>query len=106
MANPSPRPVGPRPAALRSVEDDPVRVLELALEISLPLVAEVEEELAAGALDALLRLGEVVDLEAEMVGADEPARIGEVGRLAAGTGGEIEQGEVDHAVGEIDRRAD
>ena len=61
-----------------NVEDDAVRILELALEISLSLVAEVEEELAAGLLDAPLRLDEIVDLEAEMIGADDLARVVEV----------------------------
>jgi hypothetical protein len=63
-------PVGADPAVLGNVEHDPIGVLELALEVAVPLVAEVEEELAAGRLDAPLRLGEVVDLKAEMVGAD------------------------------------
>jgi hypothetical protein len=35
------------------------------------LVAEIEEKLATMRLDALLRFGEVVDLEAEMMRADE-----------------------------------
>src|ERR1700719_1716195 len=100
------RPIRAHPATLGNVEDHPVRVLELALEVSVPFVAEVEEELAAGALDAPLRVGEVVDLEAEVVRADEAARVGDVGGLGAGAGGEIEQREIDDAVGEVDRRAD
>jgi hypothetical protein len=33
---------------LRDVEHDAVRILELALEVSVPLVAEIEEECSAG----------------------------------------------------------
>src|SRR5437660_585432 len=80
------RPIGADPATLGNVEDHPVRVLELALEVSVPFVAEVEEKLAAGALDAPLRVGEVVDLKAEVVRADETAWVAHVGRLATGAG--------------------
>src|SRR5437660_4517643 len=100
------RPIGADPATLGNVEDHPVRVLELALEVSVPFVAEVEEKLAAGALDAPLRVGEVVDLKAEVVRADETAWVAHVGRLGAGAGGEIKQREIDDAVGEVDRRPD
>jgi hypothetical protein len=95
--------VGTDPAVLGNVEDDAVRVLELALEIPFALVAEVEEELPAGVLDAPLGLGEIVDLEAEMVGADEARRVLEVGALRAL---EIEQGHIDDAVAHVDRRPD
>jgi hypothetical protein len=44
---------------LCNIEHDPVRILELALEISLPLVAEIEEKRSAGRLDACLRFFEV-----------------------------------------------
>src|SRR5690349_1148560 len=64
-------PVGALPAVLRDVEDHAVRVLELPLEVAFALVAEIEEELAAGRLDPLLRLDQIVDLDAEVVGADE-----------------------------------
>ena len=72
--------VGALPAVLRDVEDHAVRVLELALEVAGAFVAEVEEELAAGRLDPLLRLDQVVDLDAEMVGADEGRALLQVGR--------------------------
>src|ERR1041385_4748126 len=73
---------GPLPALLRDVEDDAVGVLELALEVLLlGVVAEVEEELAAERFDSLLRLGEVVHLEAEVVGADEVLGV-EIGRAS------------------------
>ena len=71
--------VGSLPAVLRDVEDHAVRILELALEVAVALVAEVEEELAAGRFDALLRLGQIVDLDAEMVRADEFLAFLEVG---------------------------
>ena len=45
------------------------------------LIAEVEEELPAILLDALLGLGEVLDLEAEMMRADEGRALLEVGAL-------------------------
>src|SRR5262249_13866649 len=81
-----------------------VRVLELALEVDLVLaLAEVEEEGAARALDALLRLGEVVDLEAEMVRADETLC---VLQPRAALALERQQRKVDDAVAEIDARAD
>src|SRR5579864_4072155 len=79
------------PAVLGNVEDDAVGVLELALEIAVPLVAEIEEEFAAGRLDFLLGFGEVVDLEAEVVRADEAFRIFQVRGCGAGAGREIEQ---------------
>src|SRR5215468_6637708 len=67
------------------------------------LVAEVEEELAAIGLDALLRFGEVIDLEAEMMRADEGRALLEIGRLAAGLPLKIEQREIDHAVSHLER---
>ena len=68
------------------------------------LVAEIEEELAAGGLDPFLRLGQVIDLESEMVCADRLGRIAlDVVALAAG---KIEQRQIDHAVAQVDRRAD
>src|SRR5262249_60432088 len=57
-------------------------------------------------LDALLGLGEVVDLEAEMVRADEGRALLEIGRLAARLPLKIEQREIDHAVAHVDRGAD
>src|SRR5262249_55057519 len=69
-------------------------------------VAEVEEKLAAIGRDALLRFGEVVDLEAEMMRADEGRALLEIGRLAARLPLEIEQRQVDHAVAHVDRGAD
>src|SRR4029077_3902230 len=88
---------------LRDVEDHPVGVLELPLEIALPLIAQIEEECAAGLLDAPSRLVEIVDLKAEVMRADEARGVLEIAALGAL---EIEKGEVDHAVGHIDRRAD
>src|SRR5499426_4285218 len=70
------------------------------------LVAEVEEELAAIGLDALLRFGEIVDLEAEMMRADEGRALLEIGRLAARLPLKIEQREIDHAIAHVDRGAD
>src|SRR5262245_39280837 len=98
--------VGPLPTVFCNIEDHPVRVLELALEIAMALVAEVEEELAAIGLDALLRFGEVIDLEAEMMRADEGRALLEIGRLAAGLPLKIEQREIDHAVAHVDRGTD
>src|ERR1700730_6673053 len=98
--------IGALPAVLGNIEDDAVGVLELALEIAVTLVAEVEEEFAAGRLDFLLRLDEIVDLEAEMVRAEKALGIFQIRGRGAGAGREIEQGEVDRAVAHIDRRAD
>src|SRR5262249_49043247 len=69
-------------------------------------VAEVEEKLAAIGLDPLLRFGEVVDLEAEMMRADEGRALLEIGRRAAGLALKIEQREIDHAVAHVDRGTD
>src|SRR5690242_18846700 len=91
---------------LGDIEDHAVRILKLALEIAVPLLAEIEEEFAAVGLDALLRFGEIVHLEAEMVGADMGARIFKIGSLAAGAAGKVEQSQIDHAVAHVDRRAD
>src|ERR1700682_287896 len=97
---------GALPAVLGNVEDDAVGVLELALEIAVTFVAKIEEEFAAGCLDALLGLDEIVDLEAEMVRADKTLRILQVRGGGAGAGREIEQGEIDRAVAHINGRAD
>src|SRR3974390_1067197 len=89
------------PALFGDVEDDPVRILELALEILLlRIISEVEEEGAAGCFDALLGGGEIVDLEAEMMGADEALGVVEPGAALAEI---VEEGEVDDAVAQIDR---
>ena len=63
------------PAFPVDVEDDAVRVLELALDDVVVRVAEIEEEFPAGLLDPFLLLLEVVALQDEMVGPDlfEPA---------------------------------
>ena len=79
------------PAVLGNIEDDAVGVLELALEIAVTFVAEIEEEFAAVRLDALLGLDEIVDLEAEVMRADETFRIFQVRGRGAGAGREIEQ---------------
>src|SRR5580704_2720888 len=98
--------IGALPAVLGNIEDDAVGVLELALEIAVTFVAEIEEEFAAGRLDAPLGLDEIVDLEAEVVRADKALRVLQVRGGGAGSGGEVEQGEIDRAVAHVDRRAD
>src|SRR5690349_9197410 len=62
--------LGQRPAFVVDVEDDSVRIAELALEVVVVRIAEIEKELSAGALDPLLLLLDVVALEAEVVDAD------------------------------------
>src|SRR5918911_1492137 len=87
------------PALPRDVEDDAVGILELALEIFLlRIVAEVEEKLAAGGLDRFLRFGEIVDLEAEVVGADEVLPVLQARAALALV---VEEREVDHPVAKI-----
>src|SRR5581483_6364783 len=98
--------VGALPAVLGNIEDHAVGIFELALEIAVALLAEIEEEFAAIGFDALLRLGKIVHLKAEMVGADMRTRIFQIGSLAAGGAGEIEQCEIDDAIAHIDRRTD
>src|SRR2546430_1485138 len=67
---------GAEPAFARNIEDDPVGILELSFEILLlRVMAEIEEEPAAGFLDSLLCGGEIVDLEAEMMRTNEVFRI-------------------------------
>src|SRR5262249_44718040 len=89
------------PSFAGNIEDDAVGVLELALKVFLfGVVTEIEEEAAAGLLDLLLHGGEVVDLEAEMMRADEVLRIAQAGAAFAEV---IEQRKIDHAVGQIDR---
>ena len=63
------------PAGIVDVEDDAVRILELALETFLALLAEIEEELAAGVFDRRLPLLEIVDLETDVMNADEVLRV-------------------------------
>src|SRR5205823_697887 len=65
-------------------------------------LAEREEELAARRLDALLRLLEVFDLEAEVMRADEALGVLQSRARFALV---FEEREIDHAVAEIDRRA-
>src|SRR5262245_46663292 len=91
------------PALLGDVEDHAVGVLVLDLEVGLVLgLAQREEELAASGLDALLRLLQVLDLEAEVVHADEARRVREARSCLALV---LEQREIDHAVGEVAARA-
>src|ERR1700730_3479738 len=75
--------VGSLPAVLGNIENDAVRILELAFKVAVTFVAKIEEEFSAMRLDALLGLGQIVDLEAEMVRADEAAGVFEVGGFAA-----------------------
>src|SRR3984957_192855 len=89
------------PAVLGNIEDDAVGVLELALEIAVTFVAEIEEKLAAVGLDALLGLDEIVDLEAEMVRADKTFGIFQVRGRGAGAGRKVEQGEIDRPVAPV-----
>src|ERR1700726_3034828 len=72
------------PAVLGNIEDDAVGILELALEIAVTFVAEIEEEFSAVGFDAFLGLGEIVDLEAEMMCADEAFRVFQVRGRGAG----------------------
>src|SRR3954465_5297353 len=96
-------PGSPDPAFLREIDDAAVGILVLHLEVRIFLaLAEREEELAAGGLDAFLRLLEIVHLEAEMVRAHEARRVLEPGAALALV---LEQRQVDHAVAEIDGRA-
>src|SRR5262245_57310263 len=85
------------PPFLRYIEDDPVRILELPLEFLFFLVvAEVKEELASGFLDAALRLRNVIDLKAEMVGAHVVFRVLQARPAASEV---VKQSEVDDTVG-------
>jgi hypothetical protein len=71
---------GSEPATLGNVEDDAIRILELALEVDLVLaLAEVEEERAASVFDAFLHLSDVVDNEPEVMGAGEVLGVLEAG---------------------------
>src|SRR5690349_4347110 len=89
---------GSDPALLREIEDDAVGVLVFHLEVRIFLVlAEREEKLAAGGLDALLRLLEIVHLETEVVRPDEARRVLEPGAALALV---PEERQVDHAVAE------
>src|SRR5262245_49471233 len=63
--------VGSLPAVLGNIENDAVGIFELAFEIAVTFVAKIEEELSTMRLDAFLRLGQIFDLEAEMMGANE-----------------------------------
>ena len=74
-----------------------------ALEVSVALVSEIEKEFSARRLDATLGLGQIVDLKAEMIGANRVLGILQVIPLGAG---EIQQRHVDDAVAHVDGRAD
>lgn len=60
---------------LRDIEDDSIGILELSLEISFPLVAEIEEERSARRLDTPLCLGQIINLKSEMIGPGMAGRI-------------------------------
>src|SRR5436190_15944339 len=91
------------PAFLREIEDHAVGILVLHFEVRIFLaLAEGEEELAASGLDPFLRLLQIVDLEAEMVRADEARRVLEPRAALALV---LEERQVDHPVAEIDSRA-
>ena len=58
------------------VEDNPVWILELALKILLlRIVAEIEKEATTRRFDPLLSGRQIIDLEAEMMSADEVLRV-------------------------------
>src|SRR6202008_4377207 len=84
---------GELPALPVDVEDDAVRVLELALKAVVLRHAEIVEELGAGRLDLLLLGGQVVALEAEVVDAG-PA----LGHAGAGLALVLQEREIDLAV--------
>src|SRR5262249_58126163 len=62
------------PADVVDVEDDAVGILELALEALVAFLAKVEEKFAPGRLDRRLPVLEIVDLEPEVMDADERLR--------------------------------
>src|SRR6516165_5577566 len=89
------------PAFFRNIEDDPIRIFELPLEIFfLLVVAKVEEEPATGSFDALLCFRDIVNLETKVVGADEIFGIIEAGTTLAEV---IEQRQIDGAITQINR---
>src|SRR5712691_528282 len=95
---------GSDPAILGNIEDYSVRILEFALEVAVAFVTQIEEELAARRLDALLRVGQIVDLEAKVICPDGLGGVAlDVVALAAG---EIKQREIDDAIAQVDRRPD
>src|SRR5262245_65178236 len=87
------------PAGIIDVEDDAVGILELALEALVPFLAEIEEELAPGRLDGGLLLLQVVDLETEMMDADEALRVLQAGTDLALV---LQQRQIDLAVVHVD----
>lgn len=92
------------PAFFRNIEDDPVRIFELPLEVFLLLiVAKVEEELTTSSFDPLLCLRNIVDLETKMVGADESLGIVEAGTTLAEV---IEQRQIDGAIAQVNCRGE
>src|SRR5262249_9943586 len=73
-----------RPTLAGHIDDDAVRILELALEVLfLGIGAEVHEECAACRLHLLLSFGNVVNDEAEVVRSDEILHVGAPGALVA-----------------------
>src|SRR5262245_16476565 len=91
-----------RPTLAGYIDDDAVRILELALEVLLlGIVPEIHEERAACRLHLLLSFGDIIDDEAEVVGADKILHVGPPRALVAA---EVQEREVHHTVGQIDRR--
>src|SRR5262249_35248605 len=57
-------------------------------------------------LDAFLRCGQILDLKAEMVGADKGRVLPPIRRRASFLAFVVEECEIDDAVAQVDRRAD
>ena len=98
------RPSVPTQPCCEMSKTNSVRILELALEFPVPLLAEIEEKRSAGRFDAFLRFCEIIYLETKMVGADSFCRI--AGDIVSLVTRELEEREIDDAIAHIDRRSD
>ena len=67
------------------------------------ILPQIEEELTARRLDALLGFRDALDLKAEMMGASEVLGVLEAGTSLASI---IEEGQIDHAIAQIDGRSE
>ena len=83
----------------RNIEEIPPRSRTVEILFFL-IVSEIKEERAAGAFDAFLGFGDVIDLEAEMVRSDKALGVVEAGSALAEI---VQQRQIDHAVAEVDR---
>src|SRR5262245_34222274 len=88
---------------MRNVENNPVGIFHLPLEIACFVVSEIKEKYSAGLLDAPLGFCQIVNLESKMIST---YRIFRIGKIISCLPGEFDQSQVDNAIAQINCRTD